>query len=365
MTEEVVLFSELDAAKGNKIGVAMLNSEKSLNALNKAMVDVLLSTFERWQQDASIMAVFLHGAGDKAFCAGGDVVALHRGSAAYGEALPDDSCDDFFTAEYRLDYLIHTYQKPIIVWGTGFVMGGGLGLLGGASYRVVTETTRMAMPEVTIGLYPDVGGTWFLNRTPGKTGLFLGLTGARINAADAKLIGLADHFITQDLKWEVLQALTEVKCERGIAGVMSHFSALAAAQEPSGQLDAHYDWINEVCTGDHLLRVIDQITAYDGSDPWCERAVKTLLSGCPITPFLVWEQLQRGKNLSLEEVFRLESTVSSNCARQGHFKEGVRALLVDKDGNPQWTPATFNEVNGAEVDAFFLDSRALHPLADL
>jgi len=365
MMTDLVIFEERVAAGGKKIGVAMLNAEKSLNSLSLTMVEALYPKLQAWQADENIMAVFLHSAGDKAFCAGGDVVALHAGSAAYGEELPDNSCAEFFELEYRLDHLIHTYGKPFVVWGTGFVMGGGLGLLSGASHRIVTETTRMAMPEITIGLYPDVGGTWFLNRTPGKTGLFLGLTGANINAADAQYIGLGDYFITQELKADVMTALTEVKCGNGVDGVMQHFSALAAPMKPAGNVEAHAEWINEVSSGADVATVVGAITAYDGDDKWCSKAAKTLSRGAPITPYLVWEQLSRGKGLSLEDVFRLELTMSTNGAKRGHFKEGVRALLIDKDRNPQWQPAAFSEVSRDEVEAFFVSPWETHPLADL
>lgn len=362
---DVVLFEELQAAGGKKVGVAQLNSEKSLNSLSLPMAELLYPQMQAWQADESIMAVFLHSAGDKAFCAGGDVVALHAGSAPYGEQLPNDSCEKFFELEYRLDYLIHTFGKPVVVWGTGFVMGGGLGLLSGASHRVVTESTRMAMPEITIGLYPDVGGTWFLNRTPGKTGLFLGLTGANINGPDAQYIGLADYFITQELKNEVLSALCEVKCATGVGGVMDHFSQLSVSQVPAGNVEAHIDWINRTCDTPDLAGAVANITAYEGDDKWCSKAAKTLARGCPVTPYLVWEQFARGAELSLEDVFRMELTMSVNCAKRGHFKEGVRALLIDKDQNPQWIPSTFDAVSREEVEAFFIEPWAENPLADL
>ena len=362
---DVVLFEERAAAGGKKVGIAQLNAEKSLNALNRDMVELLLPQLQRWQADEDIMCVFLHSAGEKAFCAGGDVVALHAGSAPYGEELPDNSCAEFFELEYRLDHLIHTFGKPFVVWGTGFVMGGGLGLVSGASHRVVTETTRMAMPEISIGLYPDVGGTWFLNRTPGKTGLFLGLTGANINGPDAQYIGLADYFVTQELKEEIMTALTEVKCGNGVTGVLQHFSALAAASAPAGNVEAHIDWINETCAADDVKTVVASITAYEGDDKWVSRAAKTLARGCPVTPYLVWEQFARGKDLSLEEVFQMELTMSVNGAKRGHFKEGVRALLIDKDQKPQWNPAKFEDVSADEIDAFFVAPWETNPLADL
>lgn len=364
-SSSAVLFEERAAVGGKKLGIAMLNAEKSLNSLSHEMVELLLPKLKQWQADDAITAVFLHSAGEKSFCAGGDVVALHSGSAGYGEDLPNDSCTEFFAEEYRLDYLIHTFGKPFVVWGSGIVMGGGVGLLSGASHRIVTDTTRMAMPEITIGLYPDVGGTWFLNRTPGKTGLFLGLTGAHINGNDALYVGLADHFITHDLREEVITALTEVKCARGVDGVMEHFSQLVAPQRPAGQVEANIDWITRVCTGPDVATVVAQIRAYDGDDTWRTRAIKTLTNGCPVTPYLVWEQLQRGKGLSLEDVFRLELIMSVNCAKFGHFKEGVRALLIDKDRNPQWTPSKVEDVTADMVEAFFVSPWEVHPLADL
>lgn len=362
---DVVLFEERPALGGKKIAVAQLNAEKSLNSLSDEMTDLLLPKLQQWQSDDAILAVFLHASGEKAFCAGGDVVALHAGSASYGEALPDNSCELFFEKEYRLDYLLATFSKPLVVWGTGFVMGGGLGLLCGASHRVVTDTTRMAMPEITIGLYPDVGGTYFLNRAPGKTGLFMGLTGVQINATDAIDVGFADHFITADLREDVLMALCEVKCERGVTGVMQHFGALSEAMQPLGQLAQHMDWINDVCSGEDVLSIINRITSYDGDDSWCVRAAKILANGCPVTPYLVWQQLVRGKHMSLADAFRLELTMSVNCAKYGHFKEGVRALLIDKDKAPCWTPSAFADVTTEQIDAFFVEPWATHPLADL
>lgn len=348
-----VLFNEQPCGAGKKIAFAQLNAEKSLNALSLPMVELLLPQLKAWNEDDSVLAVFLHGEGEKAFCAGGDVVALYKGSAAYGEELPDNSCEQFFTEEYQLDYLIHTYNKPFIVWGTGIVMGGGLGLLAGASHRIVTETTRMAMPEITLGLYPDVGGTWFLNRCPEKTGLFLGLSGANINAADAKFIGLADYFVTQDLKAVLLERLSEVQSAEDITVCVQALAAQSAAQEPEHNVEQHLPWINQACASDDLLEVIATITAYAGEDKWLSRAASTLACGCPLTPFLVWEQLQRGKNLSLQEVFQQELIMSVNCARLGHFKEGVRALLIDKDRRPQWRPASFEAVTAEQVAAHF------------
>ena len=201
-----VSYQVLDTANGKQLAVATLNEEKTLNALTLEMVDSLYQQLSQWQSDDAIVAVLLQGAGTKAFCAGGDVQQLYH-SAVSQPGGPCEYAEQFFEREYRTDYLIHRYGKPVICWGSGIVMGGGLGLMAGSSHRIVTETTRMAMPEITIGLYPDVGGSWFLNRAPGRTGLFLALTAANINAADSLFIGLADHFVAADSKEPLLQAL--------------------------------------------------------------------------------------------------------------------------------------------------------------
>jgi enoyl-CoA hydratase/carnithine racemase len=364
-----VLFEERQGAAGKKIGVATLNAERSLNSLTLDMIDLLQEKLTAWEADADIACVFLQGSGEKAFCAGGDVVALHAGSAAYGEELPNQGAIDFFTREYQVDYHIHTYSKPIVVWGTGIVMGGGLGLMSGASHRVVTESTRMAMPEVTIGLYPDVGGSWFLNRAPGRTGLYLGLTGASFNAADAKFVGLADRFVPAAEKDSVMSTLAETDLSENasatISAVLHKFEKDNIEQQPAGNVQSHYDQIQDLTDADTIAELFDRITGYEGDDKWLSKAAKGLAGGCPITPYLVQQQLERTRHLSLADVFRLELTMSTNCAKRGHFKEGVRALLIDKDRNPQWTPASVAEVSEAEVAAFFEEPWDQHPLADL
>ncbi|MBB3169621.1 3-hydroxyisobutyryl-CoA hydrolase [Simiduia aestuariiviva] len=367
MSDLPVIFETLATADGKHIGVARLNAEKSLNALNLPMIDALHAQLQRWEQDDAIAAVWLEAAGEKAFCAGGDVVALHAGSAAYGEQLPDDSAQTFFEREYRLDHYLHVYPKPLIVWGSGIVMGGGMGLLCGAPVRLVTETTRMAMPEITIGLFPDVGGSYFLSRTPGRAGLFLGLTGAQFNGTDALYLGFADGFVPQAEKAALQHHLCAAKdwskdaVFQHVLGFCNGFSD----QQPAAQIEPHQAHIDSVCSGDNLLATIDAITGYDGDDVWLQKAAKTLARGCPVTPFLVQKQLQKACELDLADVFRMELTMAVNSARFGHFKEGVRALLIDKDRSPHWTPATFAEVQSAHIDAFFEAPFSVHPLADL
>lgn len=368
MSELPVLFEELAAAGGKKIGVATLNAEKALNALNLQMIDLLQERFTAWENDDSVACVFLQAAGEKAFCAGGDVVALHGGSAAYGEEVPNDYCLDFFTREYALDYHMQTFKKPIVLWGHGIVMGGGLGLMDAASHRVATETNRMAMPEVTIGLYPDVGGTWFLNHAPGKSGLFLGLTGANINAVDAKFVGLADRLVAHEFKHNVLDDLVSADWNQAADAVVSKilraYEKQSADKMPASNVQANYDLMNELLDGDSATEICQRLLDYKTDDKWLNRAIDTLRNGCPITPHLVVAQMKHGEHLGLADVFRMELTMSRHCAAKGHFKEGVRALLIDKDRTPNWQHKTIADVTDEEVEAFFVPF-ANDPLAHL
>jgi enoyl-CoA hydratase/carnithine racemase len=365
VTEAPVLLERLASGAGFAIGVATLNAPKSLNSLTAAMVDILLPQLRAWQDDASIACVVLRGSGERAFCAGGDVVEL-RNSALAG----DNKAAEFFEQEYRLDYLIHTYTKPIVVWGHGVVMGGGLGLLAGASHRVVTTETRLAMPEVTIGLYPDVGGSWFLNKMPGRSGLFLALTGAAINATDTLYLGLADHFLNHS-QWDTfIHRLADTGwAQPAVHGAQLTRLLAALAADASGQPPAvvreHYDVIQQLTAGADLDEIVAAITAYAGDDKWLSGAARTLASGCPTTIRLVDEQLRRSLHMSLRECFQMELVLSANCMRFGNFAEGVRALLVDKDRSPRFEPATLEGVSDALVASHFAPPWPANPLHDL
>ncbi|PIE41133.1 MAG: enoyl-CoA hydratase [Gammaproteobacteria bacterium] len=369
---DVVLFETLNTNDGQQLAIATLNAEKSLNALSVEMVELLIPQLEQWQQDQSVVCVLLKAAGDKAFCAGGDIRRLYDSMIECGADKPNDYAEAFFEHEYRLDYLIHTYSKPLIVWGHGIVMGGGIGLMSGASHRVVTEKSRLAMPEINIGLYPDVGSTWFLNHATGRTGLFLGLTGASINAADALFIGLADRFIAHQHQAAVIKGLCAANWQdqtRDAAGIVSKvlrgFEDLSAL--PESPVRGHYDLIQQVTDGDNLAEIAANIDGIAGDDKWLQKAKAGLKNGCPTTAHLVYQQLKRGKKLSLKAVFQLELIMSLQCSRHGDFPEGVRALLVDKDGAPKWRHSSVADVPDAWVEQHFIApwGDAENPLSDL
>jgi len=366
----VVLFEELTAAN-RKIGKVTLNVEATLNSLTLEMVDLLQAQLEQWRDDDDIAAVFIEGAGEKAFCAGGDVQALHA-SAVETPGGPCTYAETFFGREYRMNYALHTYAKPLLCWGHGIVMGGGLGVMAGCSHRVVTERTRIAMPEVTIALFPDVGGSWFLNHMPGKSGEFLALTGASINAADAIYTGIADRFIGSEHKQLVLDQLlaqdwsAEPANNHGIVRhVLRPFSEQSIGAMPAGQVEPHMATIGSLCDGDDIHEIIDNITGLDTEDPWLVKARDSLAHGSRLAACWIHRQLWETRHASLREVFQAEIQLVTNIVRHPEFAEGVRALLIDKDRNPGWQYNSSRDIPAADLDHFFKAPWGENPLADL
>ena len=368
-----VLIETLTTASGHRFGRATLNAPARLNALSLEMVDLLDPQLKQWGADPEIAGVILDAAGERAFCAGGDIVGLHHAIKATPTGQIPELPAAFFEREYRLDYRIHTFPKPFLCWGNGIVMGGGKGLLAGASHRVATPTTRMAMPEIQIGLYPDVGGSWVLGHLPGGLGLFLALTAASMNAADARFAGLADFVVPHDRHAALLEAITASRWqgEREADGArLSHLlEGLGKDVElaPSNLL-THYDRINAVIGHDRLRDAAGRITALaDDPDPWLAAAGKAFRHGSPTSAALAVELQRRARILSLAEVFRLEWNASIGCCLHGDFQEGIRALLVDKDRKPRWQPASLDEVTPAMIADMLRPRFAgpTHPLADL
>ena len=363
-----VLLTEHPTHQGKRIMEICLNAEKSLNALTLDMVRTIQTALDQYVTDDSVVAIILDGSGEKALCAGGDVVSLYRSISGEGDAsFPEQ----FFTDEYRLDYTIHTYPKPIICWGSGIVMGGGLGLMNGCSHRVVTESTLMAMPEVTIGLYPDVGGSWFLHRTPGRTGLFVGLTGSRMNAADALFLNLADRFVLTSQRSDLLSGLERATWEGDLYAVVSRVlrdleeNSAAMRQSITSPVSTHFDVIQKVTDQDSVEQIVTALLSLDTDDAWLQRAQKSIAHGSPLALHMIFKQLQRTLHMSLKEVFESELALSVQCCRYREFPEGVRALLVDKDGKPNWTFSSVQEVDQTVVESLFVSPWATSPLANL
>jgi enoyl-CoA hydratase/carnithine racemase len=370
-----VIFDEVVTRDDLRLGFARLNREKALNALSAEMFRLLHPQLRIWADDPRIACVILHGAGEKAFCAGGDVRSVYHAIKAHSGPAPNPTALELFRDEYRLDYFLHRYPKPLLVWGSGIVLGGGLGLMVGASHRVVTETSRIGMPEISIGFFPDVGGSWFLQRMPGRSGLFMALTGSQINGHDAIVGGLADYFVRSSDRDALFARLAAAPWSSDadtnrlvLSEVLQEFTARAASLLPVSNLQRHRELIETICRGDSLQDIVGRITYYDGEDAWLRRAAETLAAGSPTSAALSYELQRRARTLDLASTFRLELGVTVQCCARHDFCEGVRALLIDKDHNPKWQPAELSAVTSGLLEQHFLEPAwpdGRHPLADL
>ena len=334
------------------LGVIVLDKPKALNALSTDMIEAMQAILDSWSDDDEVKAIWIEGAGEKAFCAGGDVVMLYHSMQETARGAVPAKAHEFFTKEYKLDQTIHNYSKPVIVYADGIVMGGGLGVAVGGSHRIVTERSMIAMPEVTIGLYPDVGASWFFNRMPGRCAEFLGMTGARMNAADALFTKLADFMVdTNDLVELQDAILSSDGTHNGLTAAIQ--SVQAEQQVHESRLWVYHELINELMAPVDLVGVVQQFEDFESEDKWLSMAAKALVNGCPMTLHLVREQIKRGKHMSLSEVFDMEIVMSTQCAMHPDLAEGIRALLIDKDGNPQWSSASVSEISPEMVEQFF------------
>ena len=347
----------------NRIGHITLNRPATLNALTYAMIVALREQLERWAADADVYAVLIRGAGDKAFCAGGDVRALYA-SVIAGET----GQIHFFTEEYALDYAIHRYPKPCIALMDGIVLGGGMGLAQGAWLRIATERTRLAMPEVGIGLFPDVGASFFLSRCSGALGLYLGITGVQIRAADVLYAGLGDTWLSADKVASLdrlLDALTWSSDHR--ADLLKTIGGTATTSLPPltdfrPAIDQHFARASVA----EIVASLERETR-PRYNAWAAQTLAILGKRSPTMLCVTREAIRRGRDMALADCFRMELAMVHECFSQGDFIEGIRALIVDKDNTPRWNPPRLAEVKDEMVARFFTSpwTAEAHPLANL
>lgn len=355
----------------NHVGVITLNRPKALNALSHNMMLAFMPLLDRCERDADIKAVLIRGTGPKAFCAGGDVVAVVN-SAREGTSLQRD----FFIDEYRVDYRLHRFPKPVVAFMHGIVMGGGMGLSQGASLRLVTDTTRIAMPETRIGLIPDVGATHFFGHMPAPLALYLGLTGVTIHAADALFVGFADARSRVALPDGLDAALREIAWGTDVHAdlrrvlVAPDATRLDGATLPalSPAIYRHFDPARSVA---EIMASLGEAAAQaaDTEAEWARATAEQLRSRSPLMLAVCHAALQRGRRMTLAQSFRMEYDAVRHAIACGELVEGVRAYLIDKDQSPRWQTPSIEAVTPKQVAGFFESADAAaghpHPLADL
>ncbi|MFC6338702.1 enoyl-CoA hydratase/isomerase family protein [Pseudomonas sp. CCM 7891] len=337
----------------NHIGHLTLNRPAGLNAITLDMVRTLARHLQAWADDPKVYAIVLRGAGEKAFCAGGDIRSLYD-SYQNGDCLHED----FFVEEYALDLAIHHYRKPILALMDGFVLGGGMGLVQGADLRVVTERSRLAMPEVAIGYFPDVGGSYFLSRIPGELGIYLGVTGVQIRAADALYCGLADWYLDSARLAELERQLDQLAWQGSpLKDLEDALATLCVQQLPEPPLAALRPAIEHFFAQPDVPSIVEQLQAVTVGDSheWAISTAKLMQTRSPLAMAVTLEMLRRGRHLALEDCFALELHLDRQWFDRGDLIEGVRALLIDKDKAPRWNPPSLQALDAAHVKSFFAD----------
>lgn len=340
------------ASVRNRIGHLTLNRPSALNTLDLPMVTLLCRYLWVWEQDPEIVAVTIRGAGEKAFCAGGDIRMLydsHKGG--------EDLHELFLEQEYALDEYLHGYSKPVLALLDGFVLGGGMGLAQAASLRVITERTRMGMPEVGIGFFPDVGSSYFLPRLPGELGIYLGVTGCQVRAADALYANLADYCLSSERLAELDAALDYLTWTHAPEEDLRYvLDGLATERIPGSELKAYRQVIDEYFALPDVPAIRNALLLERRPElrDWAEQTVQLLDSRSPLAMATTLELLRRGRYLSLADCFALELHLDYQWFDKGDLMEGIRALIIDKDKKPRWNPPTLAELAPPRVQAFFI-----------
>ncbi|MFL2504434.1 MAG: enoyl-CoA hydratase/isomerase family protein [Candidatus Azotimanducaceae bacterium] len=359
--------------ESGSVRIARLVREKTLNSLLLETIDNLYTKINGWNQDDSVKCIILDSSSSRAFCAGADVVRLQR-EILQSKDNNRDYADSFFSREYRLDYLIHVIKKPIICWGSGIVMGGGLGLLSGCSHRLGTVSTKLAMPEMTIGLFPDAGGTKFLTDLPDQLGWFLGLTGCHLTAGDGLALGLLDIIVDESKKEEIFDSVSNIEWASDslenietVSSILKEFEV--RVEYPGDLFNNRFEiagLIEECLSAEDFLQEFENRLPTLSSNDWMSAAKDNYFGGSPTTARIFQEQMLRGKDKKLADLFRMELNIAYRCSREPDFVEGVRALLIDKDRNPSWRFSSSSEVPKEYIEKFFESPWAdSHPLKDL
>ncbi|MBX3480131.1 MAG: enoyl-CoA hydratase/isomerase family protein [Caulobacter sp.] len=337
MTEEPEVLTRIEGA----VGRITLNRPRALHALTSKMCAVMTEALLAWREDAAVHTILIDHSGERGFCAGGDIRMLAESGAGDGK-----EARAFFHTEYRLNHLLFTYPKPVVTVMDGVTMGGGVGLAMPSSVRIATERTTFAMPETGIGLFPDVGGGWFLPRLPGKAGLWLAMTGARIKGADCVRLGLATHYMPSEHVEGFKAALIEHP--DAIAGALAHF-----VRDPGpAPLEPHLADIDRLFGLGSVEAILAALLA-DGGE-WARGQLAVLATKSPQTLKVAFRQLEHGAAFDdFADNMKMEYRIGARVVQRHDFLEGVRAVIIDKDNNPLWNPASVEAVGDDLLDAIF------------
>ncbi|MDX1506582.1 MAG: enoyl-CoA hydratase/isomerase family protein [Spongiibacter sp.] len=356
---------------GGYLAHLTLNAPARLNALTPEMAELLYRFLSDLRDDSEAVAVLLDSAGGRSFCAGADARRMMQ-SALSNPGGAAVEAEAFLACEYRTAYMIHTFAKPVICWADGLVLGAGLGLMAGASHRIVTENSQLSAPEATIGLLPNAGAGWFLGKMPGKTGLFAALTGARMSAADALYGGLADYCYASTFRQQLLRSLLHLPwCDdhranhEMLTDALTDWEAEQGMSLANARLKEHRRWIDQHCEAECAVQLRRALQRGAESDPWLQSAAEGADKGAASSLALIVAQFAASTNKSLAEVFKLEMILVANRLRDPEFAEGVRARLIDRDRDPHWCYQCPSEVPQQEIDALFASPWPNHPLADM
>ena len=335
----------------NHVALVTLNRPDALNALSLGMILRLRTLFGEFSADPEVFAVLIKGAGEKAFCAGGDVRALYKSFKGAGSLH-----NEFFAAEYPLDYLLYSYPKPYAALLDGITLGGGMGISQGSALRIVGERTLMGMPEVAIGFFPDVGGSYFLSRLPGMLGRYLALTGLKIRAADALYSHLADLYLPPAAIASIVNDLSTLHWGSDrFADLRRFLQARAATPESAPALPALRKCIDLHFSKASVAAILSSLESETRGAyaAWAGETAQLMRSRSPTLLSVTLRQLQRGASMSLADCFRMELGMAAYAFEQGDFLEGVRAVLIDKDNQPRWRPSRIEDVTDSMIDAWF------------
>jgi enoyl-CoA hydratase len=335
MTSEATVVTSRDG----RVGRILLNRPRALNALDLPMLHACAAILETWRNDPHVDAVVIEGAGDRAFCAGGDIIALRDAQTSGNRP----AADEFFRVEYDLNLAIDTYPKPYIALIDGICMGGGIGMSVHAPYRVATEHAAFAMPETAIGFFPDIGATCLLPRLPGELGTYLGLTGLRVTGADAVHAGFATHFTPRARLADLSAALAQ----NGPAALAAFNQTL-----PPFSLADHRAAIDHCFSALTVAEIVHRLEAIGGD--WTQPALKTLRQVSPTALHFTLRALRRGRDLTLKQALDAEFALTRTTMAYPDFAEGVRAMVVDKDRKPAWQPARIEDIDPAAIEALFV-----------